>query len=121
MPVNQTPYEDLEQIKFSVWLTKNGIRHTASANGGKRNMMTAIKLKRMGVSAGFPDIEIPYPTEKYHGLYIEMKRKKGGTVSANQAQWLEYLNSVGYHAVVVRGFEDARDTVLRYLGQLPII
>ena len=116
MPKNSLPLEQEEQIKFSSWLTKEGIRHTASANGEKRNLMIALKLKRMGVSPGFPDICIPIPSGCYHGLYIELKRQKGGKLSTEQINWLEFLRERGYYADVAFGFEEAKKIVLYYLG-----
>lgn len=87
-------------------------------NGGKRNIKTAADLKAEGVKAGVPDISLPYPTSRHHGLYIEMKREKGGRVSDKQKEWLEYLNSVGYLAVVCKGFEEAKDCILQYLAEI---
>lgn len=90
----------------------------AVPNGGKRNIKTAADLKAEGVKAGVPDISLPYPTSRHHGLYIEMKREKGGRVSDKQKEWLEYLNSVGYLAVVCKGFEEAKDCILQYLAEI---
>ena len=109
---NTTPTEAQEQIKLAVWLTKKGIRFTASANGGTRKLLEAIKFKRMGVSSGFPDVEIPLPVAPYHGLYIELKRQKGGKLSDNQIEWLRYLTEKGYYAVSARGFEQAKEIYL---------
>lgn len=114
--MNESPTEAQEQIKFAVWLAKQGIRFSASANGGSRNYLEAVKLKRMGVSSGFPDIEIPLPIEPYHGLYIELKRVNGGKVSEVQLDWLNYLRSQGYYAEVAKGFEEAKAIVLHYLS-----
>ncbi len=110
------PKEDYEQIKLAVWLAQKGIRFTASANGGKRNLLEALKFKRMGVSPGFPDVEIPLPLGSYHGLYIELKRVSGGKLSANQIEWLNYLTEKGYYAVCARGFDEAKEIVLHYLS-----
>ena len=114
--VDSVPTESVEQIKFVVWLRKNGVRLSASANGGSRNLLEAMKLKRTGVSAGFPDIEIPIPCGPYHGLYIEMKRKKGGVLSAAQKDWIDYLNRAGYYASVAHGFEDAKNIFKWYMA-----
>ncbi len=111
------PTEAQEQIKLVVWLQKQGIRVSASANGGSRNLFEAMKFKRMGVSAGFPDIEIPFPCGGYHGLYIEMKRLKGSVTSDAQRDWLDYLNAKGYYAAIAHGFEQAKSIVLWYLDQ----
>lgn len=108
--------ERLEQIKLSVWLTKEGIRHTASANGAKRSIPEAMTLKRMGMSAGFPDVEIPYARGCYHGMYIEMKPVEKGKVSRAQSEWLAFLTEQGYYAQVCRGFEEAREMVNYYFS-----
>lgn len=113
------PTEAQDQIKLVVWLSKMGIRVSASANGGSRNLLEALKLKRMGVSPGFPDIEVPLPSGPYHGLYIELKRVSGGVVSQNQKDWIDYLNSKGYYARVAKGLQQAKDIVLEYLSYTP--
>jgi len=113
------PTEETDQIKLAVWLGKMGIRFNASANGGKRNYWEAVKFKRMGVSAGYPDIEVPLPSGPYHGLYIELKRESGGKVSSQQQDWLDYLNAKGYYAKVAYGFEEAKRIVLEYLAFMP--
>jgi hypothetical protein len=110
------PKESDEQIMFVTWLKKHGIRVSASANGGWRNLFEAMKLKRMGVSPGFPDIEIPFPSGPYHGLYIELKPIKGGRLSDAQQDWLNYLNKNGYYAVRANGYEEAKAVVIQYLS-----
>lgn len=110
------PKEDAEQIRLAIWLTQQGIRFTASANGAKRSLPYALKLKRMGLSPGFPDIEIPFPSGSYHGLYIELKREKGGRPSDSQKGWIDYLNEKGYFATFAYGFDEAKEIVLHYLS-----
>lgn len=55
------------------------------------------------MSPGVPDLFIPA-----WGLWIEMKRADGGTVSAVQKDWHAYLRSIGQRVIVARGFADAR-------------
>lgn len=110
------PKEDREQMLFVTWLNKKGIRVAASANGGYRNFLEALKFKRMGVSAGFPDLFIPLISGEYHGLFIEMKRSKGGVISENQKEWLAYLKSQNYYADVAYGFDDAVKITEQYLS-----
>lgn len=92
---------------------------SASANGGSRNLMEAINFKKMGVSKGFPDIEVPLPSGPYHGFYCEMKRQKGGRVSEEQLEWLNYLKEKGYYAEVANGFETAKELFTHYLSFMP--
>jgi hypothetical protein len=60
---------------------------------------------------------LPVARGGYHGLFIEMKRQKGGTVSPTQRDWIEYLLAQGYQAVVCRGFDAAREVIEQYLDQ----
>lgn len=73
-------------------------------------------MKRMGVSPGFPDVEVPLPIGPFHGFYIEMKRQKGGKVSEEQREWINYLKDKGYYAEVARGFEEAKEMFNYYLS-----
>lgn len=68
-----------------------------------------MKLKAEGVSKGVPDLFCP---ELY--LWIEMKREKGGIVAPEQRDWLNYLNSIGYTAIVARGLDDAKAQVTEH-------
>lgn len=84
-------------------------------NGGKRGKAEAIRFKAEGVKAGVPDICLPVARGEWHGLYIELKRREGGRVSAEQTQWLEALMREGYCTAICRGWEEAQRMILRYL------
>lgn len=84
-------------------------------NGGKRGKAEAARLKAEGVSAGVPDLCLPAPRGGYHGLYIELKRIKGGEVSKNQKEWLALLNRQGYFAAVCFGWQEAARAITKYL------
>lgn len=84
-------------------------------NGGSRNKAEAHKLKAEGVKAGVPDICLPVPRGSYHGLYIEMKRIRGGRISEEQRKWLKDLAKQGYRAQICRGWEEAAGTIKEYL------
>lgn len=88
----------------------------ATPNGGKRHISVAVKLKREGVKAGFPDVSIPVPRGIYHGAYIEMKKEKGGRVSPEQKWWIEKLQEQGYAVAVCNGFNQAQDFILQYFS-----
>lgn len=86
-------------------------------NGGSRNRIEAARLKAQGVKSGVPDIWLPVPRGKHHGLVIELKRLKGGRTSREQVQWITSLNAHGYKAVVCRGWIEGKDEIERYLQQ----
>ncbi len=83
-------------------------------NGGQRDKAVAAKLKAEGVKAGVPDLCLPVPRGKYHGLYIEMKAI-GGSPTQEQKAWIAALTEQGYAAQVCVGFEEAKETIEQYL------
>lgn len=85
-------------------------------NGGKRDKVTAARLKAAGVKAGVPDICLPVPAGGFHGLYIEMKYGKNHT-SPEQEEWLKSLMLMGYRVAVCYSMEAARTMILNYLCQ----
>jgi hypothetical protein len=87
----------------------------AIPNGGHRHKAVAAKLAAEGVKAGVPDLCLPVARGEFHGLYIEMKRTKGGTVSAVQKYWLAVLAAEGYCALRCNGWDDARQALTLYL------
>lgn len=114
----QIPKEEVEQIWLVNWLRKRypHLKFSASANGGSRHIAEAVKFKRMGVSKGFPDIEIPVARKSYHGLYIELKRQEGGVLKKEQKEWLAFLSAEGNLAVRCDGFKEAANLIEDYLG-----
>ena len=84
-------------------------------NGGKRNAKEAAMLKAEGVKAGVPDIVLPVARGGYHGLYVELKRRKSGSLSEDQKKYLGYLTKQGYCAVMCRGWMAAREVIMSYL------
>ncbi len=90
----------------------------AVPNGGHRNKVTASKLKREGVSPGYPDLIVDVPAGGFHGLRIEMKSLTGFP-SREQKQWIERLREHGYRAEVCRGADQAWRLICDYLGIRP--
>ena len=111
-------YEAIEQIKVVQYCNLRKIRIFHIPNGGSRNKIEAINLKRQGVSPGVPDLCFPIPNEKYHGLFVEMKYGKNKPTQ-NQKEWIKYLNSVGYLAVVCYGHQEAIKVINEYLKLKP--
>ena len=103
--MTDTPTEHEEQREFVRWFRKvyAPTRIFAIPNGGARGAATAGRLKAEGVSPGVPDLCIPA-----WGLWVEMKRQKGGVVSAEQKDWISYLQSVQQCVLVCRGADDAK-------------
>ena len=111
------PTEKTEHLNVAQYLRFRGVMFNHSPNEGKRDIHTGAQLKQMGMRPGFPDFFIYEARNGYHGLAIELKRIKGGTVSVTQKQCLQELNDRGYKAEVARGFDEARKIIDDYLKE----
>lgn len=117
-PKRTCPIEQDEQFAAHAWLLKMNIRHNHSPNGGYRDIREAAKFKRMGVSAGFPDFEIPYARKGYHGLYIELKRLFGGKLSEYQVWWRDHFLAEGYAWHEAKGAQELILLVKNYFDMV---
>ncbi len=122
------PIEDDECIVFHRWLELRNIPHAHIANesrsGSKNAMIRGAKLKKMGQSRGYFDYDVFIPikgvndeVDCYELIKIEMKRKKGGTVSAEQKEWQRIYELAGIPARVCKGAEEAIKFVEEYLQE----
>ena len=111
---DRIPTEHEEQRELVRWFrqTFKGVRIFAIPNGGARSIVTAGRLKAEGVSAGVPDLFVP----AWH-LWIEMKRAKGGSLGAEQKDFIKYLESVGFSCIVGKGNQDAQEKITAFFTQ----
>lgn len=112
------PLEDDEAVAFSDWLRAMHLPHTHIANeiGGSTKVakLRAIKAKRMGQTAGVWDYEVFIPVvnidgeiDAYQEVRIELKRKKGSTVSPAQKKWGEIYKASGIPCAICKGADEA--------------
>ena len=115
------PLEREEQKALFRWIEYVGRReYPLSAllfhvpNGGRREKREAKHLQEQGVRPGIPDLFLPVPLGGYHGLWIEMKRRRNKP-NAEQTRWLTLLREQGYVVTVCERMEEARDVLIAYL------
>ena len=113
--------EDEATIAVVEYCTLRGVPVAHVPNEGKRSPQQGAKLKRMGLSPGFPDLVIPIPRGNYHGLFVEMKVGNNKT-TAEQKKWLTELSKRGYAATACWGVDEAINTVNAYIrgGEIPL-
>lgn len=115
------PYEFWEQCKLFEWAEEEKGRYpelrllNGSLNGVKLTEGQSMKCKRTGMRKGWPDVNLPVARGKYHGLYIELKRRKGGVVSDIQREILGLLQDQGHLVHVCKGYREAVHIILEYL------
>ena len=111
--------EHSEQSKtvalFSTFYPKEALHLAAVPNGGYRNALEAIHLKREGVKAGMPDLLLLLPIGKYHGMALEMKKTANGVVSKAQKDMLNRLAIAGYYTAVAYGHKEAYQLLVDYV------
>ena len=112
------PLEDEDQAALAEYLDTLGVLWCHVPNGGVRHIATAKRLKRMGTKKGVADnfiFDPPLEFPEYVGTVIELKRKQGGKVSAEQERWLEGLRRRGWYTAVCYGVDDAI-AMINHLG-----
>lgn len=112
-PADRVPTEHEEQREFVWWFRRTypEVRIFAIPNGGARSRREGGRLKLEGVSPGVPDLFIPAWL-----LWIEFKKSKGGSVSADQKDWIGYLESIGHKTFVARGADAAKKYITKISG-----
>ena len=86
----------------------------AIPNGGARDAITGARLKQEGVLAGVPDIFLAKSASGKHGMFIEMKTKKG-RVLESQRNLFPLLEAQGYGVAVCHGWREGADVIEAYL------
>ena len=98
-------------IEWSRWAYKTGkypmlnMLH-CSLNGVKLSATQARIAKAQGMLSGVPDLFLPVPRGKYHGLYIEMKHGTN-TLTDNQKRFLQNAANVGFAVSVCYSAQEA--------------
>lgn len=129
------PTEHDEQVALFNWAALHEWHEPRLAmlfaipNGGARHPVVAAKLKAEGVRPGVPDLFLACagigarPDHDggtgwlAHGLFVELKRTRGGTVSAEQRAWHARLRRGGYRVEVCKGWQEAASAICDYLDR----
>jgi len=112
---NTLPSEHEEQVGVVNWIRRKfpEVVVFAIPNGDKRSISVAKRLKAEGVTPGVPDLFIPD-----WNLWIEMKKQKGGKLSAAQKNMIEHLKRIGHTVIVGYGAEDASSKIIEFLQSI---
>ena len=101
----KAPYEHDEQKALVKYLRKRGVFVFSCPNGGLRDDITAMRLKEEGLMAGIPDLCILLGLGQ--SIWVELKRRSGGSLSADQKTAHEKMMRLGHRVFVAKGAKDA--------------
>lgn len=119
------PTEHQEQAAYFQWLQ---LQHSAAydlaaavPNGAYKSKAAAGRFKAEGLKAGYPDILIDMPRGPYHGLRIEMKRRRKSlsATSDEQHRWGLKLREQGFYWTICYGAEEAMSVTNEYMALGP--
>ena len=119
--LGREPTESVEQQRLFQWARMAAGAHPELdllyhiPNEGKRSVKTGARMKGEGLKKGVPDVCLPVARGGCHGLFIELKRLKGGRVEKEQLEWHDKLRAQGYQVVVCRGWQAAAQEITGYL------
>lgn len=117
-------YERNECLEFYAWFCEH---HPALVDdlqrhecGGTRGKVERAMLQKEGEKPGFPDYFLYYPSGKFHGLAIEMKKSREGggskpKATPHQIARMQKLRTRNYAAYICEGAEEAIQTMQKYL------
>jgi VRR-NUC domain len=118
--MNLTPLEYDEQVAIIEWCDchpdPRPRRIYSHLNGVRLHPKVAKDAKAAGARKGIPDLFLPIPEGYYHGLYIELKRTKGGILSMDQEEYIQVLRDWGYRVEVCYGAQQAIEAIKNYLN-----
>jgi len=94
----------------------NGAYHGADRRAGA---VVARKLREKGLKPGVFDYILPVPLwqKRCAGLWLEMKRTRGGVVSEDQEKFKSRMQALGWRCEVARGWVAAQAVIVGYLAE----
>lgn len=119
------PTEEQEQMALFEWADANLHVYPELAwlhaihNGLRLSVGMRSKAKKLGTRKGVADVFLPVSRRGCHGMYIELKRQKGGVVSDEQNAFGSFVMKNGYLWEVARGYEQAIRLLKFYLNLSP--
>jgi hypothetical protein len=92
----------------------NGAFHGADRKAGA---VVARKLREQGLQPGVFDYILPVPILRIGcpGLWIEMKRTRGGVVSEEQKKFQERMQQLGWRCEIAKGWVEASSIIQDHL------
>ena len=107
---------EMHPLANHIFATPNGIPI------GQLTPQKQTRMKKSGLKAGVADLFLPIPQRAPDGeitacgMFIEMKKKRGGVLAANQSAFLRRMQELGYAVVCANGADEAIAAITAYLA-----
>lgn len=89
--------------------------YCATVGGARMSINQARMIKRQGYRKGVPDLIFYEPRSGFHGLCMEIKKKKGQP-SPHQRAWIADLEQRGYQALICKGLDQCIEAFETYFN-----
>ena len=86
----------------------------AIPNGGSRNVLEAVNLKKQGTLSGVADLHIPISNGKYHSLFLESKFGKNKQTES-QVEFQQKVEKFGNCYKIFYSFDEFKKIIENYL------
>ena len=108
-------YEAMPDLAFAFAIPNGGSRGSTKDAA----MRVGATLKAEGVKKGVSDVFVPIPRHGRGGLFIEMKREAGGTVSKEQKDFGNQMIKFNFGFCVCYGWKEAAKLIQQWMQDAP--
>jgi hypothetical protein len=105
-----------EQVDLVHRIRNKGWPVIKITNEGRKSYWLGLRHKAEGLLVGICDLMVPVAKGKWHGVFIEMKRTHGSTVTDEQKNCIKMLTANGYYAVVAYGADHGWQLLTEYMS-----
>lgn len=119
IPTVPTEYQECKAFyQYTQSVLRLGKTIVKHVNEGARVGWWGKALSLIGLTRGLCDYQYIVPNKKYHGLWLEMKRRDGyhKKKDVDQEEFIATLRAHGHYATYCYGFEDALKILTAYMA-----
>ena len=107
---------DLNSFCLKIWPVESAsMFHVINESEGKSSGFYGAELNRQGRKKGVPDWPVMIPNKQFHGLFVELKKESGGSISKEQKAFFTRHLALGYQCVFAYGYKAALVAITEYL------
>jgi len=115
--------EDVIQKQLVLWLKQHSsnIEFFFNKNEGKKSIVEAVNDKKMGLTAGRPDLDLyinDFELDLTYILHLELKKKDGKLNAAQKIWHNNFKPTLNRQAKVAYGFDEAKEIINQWIAEI---